>query len=38
MGNQIKKLEEELKGFKPQENEKDLFVEKMSISFYTVSY
>lgn len=38
MGSQIKKLEAQLKTSEPQENEKDLFVEKMSISFDTVSY
>lgn len=34
MGRQIKKLEKDLETFPPPQNNKDLFVEKMSISFY----
>lgn len=34
MGQQIKKLEKTLETFPPAQNDKDLFVEKLSISFY----
>lgn len=34
MGRQIKKLEKDLETFPPPQNNKDLFVEKMSISFF----
>lgn len=34
MGQQIKKLEKTLETFPPAQSEKDLFVEKISISFY----
>lgn len=33
MGRQIKNLEKDLETFPPPQNNKDLFVEKMSISF-----
>lgn len=34
MGQQIKKLEKTLETFPPPQSDKDLFVEKISISFY----
>lgn len=33
MGRQIKSLQKDLETFPPPQNDKDLFVEKMSISF-----
>lgn len=35
MGQQIKTLEKSLEVFPPPQSDKDLFVEKMSISFYS---
>ncbi|KAM7000003.1 protein diaphanous homolog 1 [Tautogolabrus adspersus] len=38
MGRQIKNMEKDLETFPPPQSEKDLFVEKMSISIYSVTY
>lgn len=37
MGKQIKSLEKDIETFPPPQNEKDKFVEKMTISFTTVN-
>lgn len=38
MGRQIKNLEKDLETFPPPQNDKDLFVKKMSISSNSVTY
>lgn len=38
MGRQIKNLEKDLETFPPAQSDKDLFVEKMTISFYSPTY
>uniref|UniRef100_A0A7N6BMV7 Diaphanous related formin 1 n=1 Tax=Anabas testudineus TaxID=64144 RepID=A0A7N6BMV7_ANATE len=38
MGRQIKNLQTDLETFPPAQSDKDLFVEKMTISFYSLTY
>lgn len=38
MGRQIKNLEKDLETFPPAQSDKDQFVEKMTISFYSLTH